>query len=89
MQTDTVVVVKKMLDYLNFDYDTEELEKRLNSDYGRFHRYAELILGKLNVTMIIWTVWCHPELMIITLVIAGSYAPLWSNALSLYGVIHT
>lgn len=39
MKVDAVLEVKKMLDYLHFDYDAEELEKRLNSDYGTFHRW--------------------------------------------------
>lgn len=40
LQMDTVSAVKKMLDYLNFDYEAEKLEKRLkfNGDFERFHR---------------------------------------------------
>lgn len=38
LKVDAVSEVKMMLDYLHFDYDAEELEKRLNQDYGRFHR---------------------------------------------------
>ena len=38
LKMDTLSEVKGMLDYLNFDYDTEGLEKRLYSDFGQFHR---------------------------------------------------
>ena len=50
LKIDAVAEVRRMLDYLHFDYKNEELEKRLNSDYDKFHRFVINYLVLLKYT---------------------------------------
>ena len=64
LKLDTAAEVMKMLDYLNFDYEPGEIERRLGIDYGRFHRCI-LAMSSENCMM-------HNNDLVYTLLYIGS-----------------
>ena len=38
LKNDSFTEVKRMLDFLKFDYNDAELKEKLSEDYGKFHR---------------------------------------------------
>ena len=56
LKLDTSAEVMKMLDYLNFDYEPGEVERRLGIDYGRFHRYTNMKITRCTIIILVDTI---------------------------------
>ena len=40
LKSDTAKEVKRMLEFLQFDYEEEELETKITADFNTFHRWV-------------------------------------------------